>query len=193
MSLDYHQTSPSNWTARTSARRSVKRSPVTPRIESMTAADWPAVRAIYEEGIATRNATFETTAPEWPAWDASRLAAGRLVARRGRRVVGWAALSPVSSRAVYSGVAEVSVYVAAAARGQGVGRLILSALVEASEAAGIWMLQAGIFPENEASVALHHACGFRLVGRRERLACHYGIWRDALLLERRSIVAGVES
>jgi phosphinothricin acetyltransferase len=161
------------------------------RVDTLTAADWPAVRAIYEEGIATRQATFETAAPEWAAWDASRLAAGRLVARRGRTVVGWAALSPVSSRAVYSGVAEVSVYVAAAARGQGVGRLLLNALVEASEAAGIWTLQAGIFPENEASVALHLGCGFRVVGRRERIACHYGVWRDALMLERRSRSVGV--
>ena len=162
------------------------------RIAPLTTTDWPAVRAIYEEGIATRQATFETSAPDWAAWDAARLPACRLVARRGRTVVGWAALSPVSSRVVYRGVAEVSVYVAAAARGQGVGRALLSTLVEASEAAGIWTLQAGIFPENEASVALHQGCGFRVVGRRERVACHYGVWRDALFLERRSSRVGVD-
>lgn len=180
-------------TSRTSqlARQRAAKKIEAAHIAPLTAAAWPAVRAIYEEGIATRQATFETEAPEWAAWDAARLAAGRLVARRGRAVVGWAALSPVSSRAVYRGVAEVSVYVAAAARGQGVGRLLLSALVEASEAAGLWTLQAGIFPENEASVALHLACGFRVVGRRERIACHYGVWRDALLLERRSRSVGV--
>jgi phosphinothricin acetyltransferase len=114
------------------------------------------------------------------------------VARRGRRVVGWAVLSPVSPRAVYSGVAEVSIYVAAPARGQGVGRALLKALIESSEAAGIWTLQAGIFPENEASVALHLGCGFRVVGRRERLGRHHGIWRDSLLLERRSSRIGVD-
>ena len=172
-------------------RLATPRHEATAHVSPLTAADWPAVRAIYEEGIATRQATFETVAPDWAAWDAARLPFGRLVARRGRTVIGWAALSPVSSRAVYRGVAEVSVYVTATARGQGVGRMLLSALVEASEAAGIWTLQAGIFPENEASVALHLACGFRVVGRRERVACHYGIWRDALFLERRSSRVGV--
>ena len=161
------------------------------RIMPMTAADWPAVRAIYEEGIATGNATFETAVPEWPAWDAARLPCCRLVARRGRRVGGWAALSPVSSRAVYRGVAAVSIYVAAAARGRGVGRTLLRALIDAADDAGLWMLQAGIFPENTASVALHQACGFRVVGRRERLGQLHGVWRDALLLERRSMRAGL--
>ncbi|MBP6016937.1 MAG: N-acetyltransferase [Candidatus Promineofilum sp.] len=155
----------------------------------MLAADWPAVRTIYEEGIATGQATFETAAPEWAAWDAARLTAGRLVARR-HGVVGWAALSPVSSRAVYCGVAEVSIYVAATVRGQGIGRALLAALIESSETAGLWTLQAGIFPENEASVALHLACGFRIVGRRERLGLHHGLWRDSLLLERRSSRVG---
>ncbi len=170
--------------------------PAGPRLATLTPADWPAVRAIYEEGIATGNATFETAAPEWPAWDAARLPCCRLVAqrgttRRGRRVLGWAALSPVSSRAVYRGVAEVSIYVAAAARGQGVGRLLMGGLVAASEEAGLWTLQAGIFPENAASLALHRAFGFRVVGRRERLGQLHGVWRDALLLERRSNRAGV--
>lgn len=190
MSLHYHPTTDANRSASVARSRVNRTSPV--RIAPLTVADWPVVRAIYEEGIATRNATFETDAPEWAAWDAARLPVGRLVARRGRTVVGWAALSAVSSRAVYSGVAEVSVYVAASARGQGVGRALLTALVAASEAAGIWTLTAGIFPENEASLALHRACDFRVVGRRERLALHYGVWRDALLLERRSRIVGVQ-
>jgi L-amino acid N-acyltransferase YncA len=153
--------------------------------------DWEAVRAIYLEGIATGQATFETAAPDWPAWDAAHLADGRLVARHAGQVVGWAALSPVSSRCVYGGVAEVSVYVAEKARGQGVGRALLSALVEASEAAGIWTLQASMFPENEASARLHESCGFRVVGRRERIGRLHGVWRDTLLLERRSRRVGV--
>ncbi len=148
--------------------------------------DWPAVRAIYLEGIATNQATFETVAPEWAEWDAAHRPDCRFVAWRGGAVVGWTALSPVSRRPVYSGVAEVSVYVAAAARGVGVGRALLRALIDASEAAGVWTLQAGVFPENEASVALHLACGFRAVGRRERIGRHHGQWRDTLLLERRS-------
>jgi phosphinothricin acetyltransferase len=157
----------------------------------LTAADWPFIRAIYEEGVAAGNATFETTVPDWTAWDAAHRPDCRLVARRNGAIVGWAALSPVSRRPVYAGVAEVSVYVAASARGCGVGRLLLAALIEASEAAGVWTLQASIFPENEASIALHLACGFRLVGRRERVGLHYGIWRDTLLLERRSDRVGV--
>lgn len=181
--IDYP--SSARWTAVTAARRP------SPRIFPLTAADWPAVRAIYEEGIATGQATFETAAPEWPAWDAARLAVGRLVARRGQRVIGWAALSPVSSRAVYAGVAEVSIYVAAAARGQGVGKTLLRALIEAAEDGGLWTLQAGIFPENAASLALHQSCGFRVVGRRERVARLHGVWRDALFLERRSSRVGV--
>ena len=161
------------------------------RIEPLTADDWPVVRTIYAEGIATGQATFETDVPDWPAWDAARLACCRLAARRGAVLVGWATLGPVSSRPVYRGVAEVSVYVAAAARGQGIGRALLAALVEASEEAGLWTLQAGIFPENAASLALHRACGFRVVGRREHIARHHGRWRDTLLLERRSERAGM--
>ena len=191
MSLHLNSPLNPNRTGRSARRRPAQAHQEAMVLAPLTATDWPAVRAIYEEGIATRQATFETAAPDWALWDAARLPVGRLVARRGRMVIGWAALSAVSSRAVYRGVAEVSVYVAAAARRQGVGRLLLSALVEASEAAGIWTLQAGIFPENEASVALHLGCGFRVIGRRERVACHYGVWRDALLLERRSRSVGV--
>ena len=155
-------------------------------VEAMQSEDWSAVRAIYEAGIATRNATFETAAPEWAAWDANHLPNCRFVAREAGHVIGWAVLSPVSRRAVYAGVAEVSVYVAESARGRGVGRMLLQALVEASEEAGIWTLQGGIFPENEASLALHKACGFRVVGRRERIAQVHGTWRDTILVERRS-------
>jgi phosphinothricin acetyltransferase len=153
--------------------------------------DWTAVRAIYQEGIATGQATFETSAPEWETWDASHRMDCRLVARQETRILGWAALSPVSKRSVYHGVAEVSVYVTADARGHGVGRALLLALIDASEEAGIWTLQAGIFPENEASVALHLACGFRIVGLREHLGLHNGTWRDELMLERRSSRVGV--
>ena len=159
-------------------------------IRMMTAADWPAVGAIYEAGIATAHATFQTAAPSWVEWDAGHLAHCRLVAEDGG-VCGWAALSPVSGRSVYAGVAEVSVYVATQARGRGVGRLLLAALVAESERRGLWTLQAGIFPENTASVALHERCGFRLVGRREKLGAMNGRWRDVLLFERRSATVGV--
>lgn len=156
----------------------------------MTPEDYPAVAAIYREGIATGNATFNTEAPGWEAWDRGHLAHSRLVAVDGNRVVGWAALSSVSDRCVYGGVAEVQVYVGASARGKGVGLALLEALSAESERHGIWTLQAGIFPENTASVALHERAGYRLVGRRERLGQMNGWWRDVLLLERRSPVVG---
>jgi phosphinothricin acetyltransferase len=160
-------------------------------IRPLGVADWPAVRAIYAAGIATGNATFETAPPEWPAWDAAHLAGHRFVAcDGGDTVVGWAAASPVSDRCAYTGVAEVSVYVAPAAEGRGVGRALLAALVESSEAAGIWTLQAGIFPENRPSLALHERMGFRRVGVRERLGRLDGVWRDVVLLERRSSRVG---
>ncbi len=159
-------------------------------IESMQADDWPRVREIYQEGIATSDATFETRAPDWPGFDREHLPACRLVARRGPNLLGWAALSAVSGRPVYAGVAEVSVYVAEAARGQGVGRALLSRLIELSEQNGIWTLQAGIFRENRASLALHEDLEFRTIGVRERLGRMHGRWRDVVLLERRSVVAG---
>jgi phosphinothricin acetyltransferase len=152
--------------------------------------DWPAVRRIYEEGIATGDATFETEAPAWEGWNAAHLSTPRLVARRNDEVVAWAALAPVSERCVYAGAAEDSVYVSAAARGCGVGRVLLTALVAAADAAGIWTVQTGIFPENRASIALHQQCGFRIVGTRERVGRLAGRWRDVLFLERRSSVAG---
>lgn len=160
-------------------------------IESMQARDWEAVRAIYQDGIATGQASFEAEAPSWEEWDSHHWPDCRLMARQAEEVVGWAALSPVSSRCVYGGVAEVSIYVAASARGQGIGTHLLRALVEESEGAGIWTLQAGIFPENVTSITLHKRCGFRTVGRRERLGRMNGIWRDVILMERRSKVVGI--
>jgi L-amino acid N-acyltransferase YncA len=162
-----------------------------PVIYTMQESDWAAVRAIYLEGIATGNATFADSAPEWADWDLGHLRVCRLVARHQKEVLGWAALSPVSSRCVYAGVVEVSVYVAARARGQGIGMMLLSELAVDSERAGLWTLQAGIFPENIASVEIHKRAGFRVVGIRERLGCQGGRWRDVLLMERRSIVVGV--
>ena len=158
----------------------------------MQPADWPEVRAIYAEGIATGNATLETDAPEWQTWDAAHRADCRLVARRDGRIIGWAALSPVSDRCSYEGVAEASIYVASDARGSGVGSQLMAELIAASEAAEIWTIQAGIFPENTASLRLAHRSGFRKVGVRERLGRDAGGWRDVCLLERRSRVVGTE-
>ena len=152
----------------------------------MTPGDWEQVRAIYLEGVREGNSTFETEAPSWEAWNDAHHKNPRLVMRDGERVLGWAALSPVSKRRVYSGVAEVSVYVTESARGKGIGRALLEALIERSEEAGIWSLQASIFPENEASIELHLKCGFREVGKRERIARLHGVWRDTILFERRS-------
>jgi len=152
----------------------------------MRAGDWEQVRAIYLEGIRSGHSTSETDAPAWERWDEAHLPFARLVLREGETVLGWAALSAVSKREVYRGVAEVTVYVAEVARGQGIGRALLDALIEDSARKGIWTLQASIFPENVASVELHRRCGFREVGRRERIAMLHGVWRDTLLFERRS-------
>ena len=161
------------------------------KLHPLTAAHWPAVRAIYEQGIATGNATFETQAPEWDAWDRAHLPHSRLVAvDEAGMVLGWAALSPVSSRCVYGGVAELSIYIAAEARGQGVGRQLLQALITDSEAHGIWTLQAGTFEENSASIGLHTQAGFRVIGHRERIGQHHGVWRNTVQLERRSPTVG---
>lgn len=162
------------------------------RIDPMQPDDWPAVRAIYLEGIATRQATFEIQAPSWETWDASHFPFARLVARAAETIVGWAALSPVSARKAYAGVAEVSVYIAESSRGAGLGRQLLEALIVDAEANGIWSLQAVMFPENAGSVALHRGCGFRDVGRRERIAALDGVWRDTILLERRSRRVGID-
>lgn len=160
------------------------------QIRALVEPDWPAVQAVYLEGIATGHATFETDAPRWEAWNATHFPAPRLVAVLNNNVIGWAALSRVSSRTVYAGVGEVSVYVANEGRGIGVGRALLERLVADAETLNIWTLQASIFPENTASLALHKNCGFREVGRRERIGKMKGSWRDTILLERRSDIAG---
>jgi L-amino acid N-acyltransferase YncA len=154
-------------------------------IRALTPEDWPAVETIYAEGIATRQATFETVTPAWVEFDAGKLPSHRLVATDGERVLGWAALSSTSERTCYRGVVENSVYVAQAARGSGVGRALMDALIAGARAAGFWTIETGVFPENEASVALHDSLGFRVVGRRERIAELDGRWRDTLLLELR--------
>lgn len=161
-------------------------------IGEMRVADWEAVRAIYGEGIATGNATIETVPPGWEVWNARHHQHCRLVARREDEVIGWAALGPYSARAAYSGVAEVSIYIAECARSRGVGHALLAALIAESERHGIWTLQAGIFPENTISIALHTKCGFRQVGMRERLGKLNGAWRNVILLERRSTTVGVD-
>ena len=150
--------------------------------------DWPAVQGIYAAGIATGQATFETATPSWTEWDAAHLASPRLLAVEDDQVLGWAAVSPVSRRAVYRGVAEVSVYVAPEAQGRGVGRALLERLVRASEEAGLWTLQATVFASNRASLRLHEQAGFRRVGVRERIAQRDGRWHDTVILERRSPV-----
>ena len=154
-------------------------------IRALAAGDWADVAAILVEGIATRNATFETAAPSYLEFDASHLAEHRLVAVDDGRVVGWVALAPTSSRACYAGVAESSVYVAEDARGRGVGRALMEALIASARDRGIWTIQAGMFPENAPSLALHEGLGFRLVGRFERIAQLHGVWRDTVLLELR--------
>jgi len=159
-------------------------------IDKMTKTHWPSVAQISREGIATQNATFETTVPEWEIWDESHLRECRFVARSGGSITGWAALSPVSTRCVYGGVTEVSVYVAGQHRGKGIGRKLLKRLINESEAIGIWTLEAGIFPENSASIELFKSCGFRVVGVREKIGKMYGNWRDVMLLERRSEITG---
>ena len=160
------------------------------RMRPMKEADGKAVLRLYAQGIATGDATFEAAAPPWEEWDRTHLPHSRILAEMDSLVVGWAALSPVSDRCVYGGVAEVSVYVASGARGKGIGLALLDALVRSSEAEGIWTLQAGLFPENVASVRIHERVGFRAVGVRERLGQLAGVWRDVLLMERRSQVQG---
>ncbi len=152
-------------------------------VDELRAADWPWVARIYEEGLG--EGTFEETVPSWEAWDAAHLAAPRLVARA-PEVIGWAALVPYSQRECYRGVAENSIYVARSSRGRGVGRALLTELCSRADRAGIWTVQAGILAGNAASVSLHAACGFRIVGTRERIARKHGAWRDVVLMERRS-------
>ena len=162
------------------------------QIRALIEGDWERVRSIYLDGIATGQATFEATAPSWAQWNDGHLPGPRLVAVSGETIVGWAALSHVSTRRVYSGVAEVSVYIAEEARGKSLGKMLLEELVKESEECGIWTLQAGIFPENLRSIALHKSCGFREVGTRERIGKQKGVWRDTMLLERRSMRIGID-
>ncbi len=160
-------------------------------IREMKDEDWPEVKTIHRQGIATGGATFESEAPDWEHWDKSHLSDCRLVVIFGDEIVGWAALSPVSNRCVYKGVAELSLYVRDSFRGQGIGTELLKATIEESQRAGIWTLQSGTFPENVASIAIQKACGFREVGIREKIGCMNGKWRDVILMERRSKVVGI--
>jgi len=160
-------------------------------IKTLLRGHWDDVKRIYEEGIATRNATFETSAPSWEVWDSGHLASGRLVALDEDIVTGWAALSPVSDRCAYAGVAEVSVYVSKDYRGKKIGSLLLERLIQESEKAGLWTLQAGIFPENLESIALHEKNGFVLIGKRQKIGKMDNVWRDSLILERRSRIVGL--
>ncbi|MDG1571201.1 GNAT family N-acetyltransferase [Robiginitalea sp. M366] len=160
-------------------------------IRPMLATDWPEVARIYREGIATGFATFETEAPQYEAWNRAHLPECRLVAEQKGSVLGWAALSPVSGRCVYGGVAEVSIYIGDGNRGKGIGMRLMEHLIRESEAAGLWTLQSGIFPENEASIRLHEKAGFRRLGYREKVALHQGVWKDNVLFERRSPTVGL--
>jgi L-amino acid N-acyltransferase YncA len=161
-------------------------------IIDMQAEHWPEVEKIYIQGIATGNATFQDTAPSWDEWNTAHVTNCRLLAVEGHQVLGWAALTPVSGRCVYAGVAEVSVYVAEAARGKGVGLILLDELVKRSEDNNFWTLQAGILPENLASIKLHQKAGFRIIGTRERIGKLKGVWRDTVLLEKRSQSIGID-
>jgi L-amino acid N-acyltransferase YncA len=160
-------------------------------IISMQPHHWNEVAEIYAAGIATGNASFQSDIPSWEEWDAAHVKSSRLVAIENAKVIGWAALTAVSGRCVYAGVAEISVYVSADARGKGFGKKLLGALIKESEQQNFWTLQAGIFPENAASIKIHEDCGFRIIGRREKIGKMKGIWRDTLLLERRSLVTGI--
>ena len=160
-------------------------------IKEITASNFDLVGDIYAQGLETGIATFETKVPSWESWDQSHLAYGRIAAYEGEKMLGWASLSPVSSRCVYGGVAEVSVYIAKFARGQGVGLFLLQKLISISEKEGLWTLQSGIFPENKGSIALHKKCGFRMIGFRERIGQRNGKWHDNVIMERRSKLVGV--
>lgn len=160
-------------------------------LHKMQSGDWEAVKQIYEEGIASSNATFQQQAPGWEDWNKGHLPHSRIIAKENGKIVGWAALTPVSGRCVYAGVAEISVYVNDKAKGKGLGKQLLQKLIEESEANNIWTLQAGIFPENIASIKIHEYCGFRTIGIRERIGQMNGKWRDTVLMERRSATIGI--
>ncbi len=159
-------------------------------IRSMLKEDWQMVANIYKEGIDTQLATFETNVPSYTDWDISHLKIGRFVAVTNEKILGWAALSPVSGRCVYGGVAEISIYVGKESRGLGVGKLLMQNLILESEKQGLWTIQSGVFPENKASIALHKKMGFRCIGTRERIGKLHGVWKDNVLFERRSKLVG---
>lgn len=161
------------------------------QVRKMNTSDWKSVAKIYEEGIATGYATFEQSIPTYENWDKAHMPTCRFVAVKDAKMLGWVALSPVSNRCVYGGVAELSVYVATASRGMGVGRLLMEAVIKESESVGLWTLQSGIFPENEGSIRLHEKMGFRCIGKRERVGKLDGVWKDNVLFERRSKIVGV--
>ena len=161
-------------------------------IREMKPEDWAQVSQIYQEGINTGFATFEQQIPSYESWDQAHVKSCRLVAEESNQLLGWAALSPVSSRCVYGGVGEVSIYVGAQSRGKGVGKALLKHLIEESEKAGFWTIQSGIFPENKASMVLHEKLGFRFIGKRERVGKIKGIWKDNLLFEKRSNIVGID-
>lgn len=161
-------------------------------VRNMIASDWEQVSNIYSEGIATGFATFETSAPDYAQWDSTHTTHSRLVAEDNGVLLGWAALSPVSSRCVYGGVGEVSIYISAQSRGKGIGRLLMERLIEESEKAGFWTIQSGIFPENLASIKLHEKVGFRYIGKREKIGKINGVWKDNLLFEKRSKSVGLD-
>jgi len=159
-------------------------------IRSITEIDYPDIKRIYEEGIETGKATFETTAPEWDEWNSSKLPECRLCAVSGNEIAGWAALSPTSKRFAYRGVVEVSIYISNKFHGKGIGKMLLNTLIKESEQYGYWTLYASIFPENTASIKLHLSCGFREIGYMEKSGCMHGVWRDTVLFERRSKITG---
>jgi L-amino acid N-acyltransferase YncA len=161
------------------------------QILTMVPGDWTRVKQIYESGIATGNATFQTSVPEWEEWDKAHIETCRLVAKEGERMIGWAALTRVSGRCVYAGVAELSVYIDEKDRGKGIGDALLKELIKESELQHFWTLQAGIFPENIASIKMHLSNGFRIIGTREKIGQMNGIWRDTVLLEKRSKFVGI--
>lgn len=161
-------------------------------VRSMNPSDWKEVSRIYSEGIATGIATFETQAPTYAQWDKAHTEHCRLIAEQDGEIMGWAALSPVSSRCVYGGVGEVSVYISNKSRGKGVGKLLMEHLIKESEKAGYWTIQSGIFPENTASIKLHEKVGFRYIGKRERVGKIHGVWKDNLLFEKRSDKIGID-
>jgi len=160
------------------------------KFQELTSKHWAQVKNIYEQGIATGNATFQTASPSWEEWDSSHVKTSRIVVTENDEVLGWAAITPVSGRCVYAGVGEVSVYVAANAQGRGLGKALLQELIKQSEADGFWTLTAGIFPENKGSLKIHEKAGFKILGIRERIGKMNGKWRDTVLLERRSEVVG---